>query len=93
MFQWFVLSLNHPDKFLFLHFPLFGYGEVGLETVHFFFDQDCGPQFPTDVSAVLKYGTNLIQVIGKFDGMNIIMHCHSKYLKMHILLSLLVCKM
>ncbi|XXG42224.1 hypothetical protein AAC387_Pa01g2550 [Persea americana] len=29
---------------------------------------DGGPQFPTDVSAVLKYGTNLIQVIGKFNG-------------------------
>lgn len=33
-------------------------------------DQDSGPQLPTDVTPMLKYGTNLIQVIGKFIGMN-----------------------
>lgn len=34
--------------------------------------RDSGPQFPSDVSSLLKYGTNLIQVIGNFNGSYII---------------------
>lgn len=34
----------------------------------FFFFQDTGPQLPTNVTAQLKYGTNLLQVMGNFKG-------------------------
>ncbi|XP_058096138.1 E4 SUMO-protein ligase PIAL1-like isoform X2 [Magnolia sinica] len=33
---------------------------------------DSGPQFPTDVTTMLRYGTNLIQAIGYFNGNYII---------------------
>ncbi|KAL0905865.1 hypothetical protein M5K25_024310 [Dendrobium thyrsiflorum] len=29
---------------------------------------DCGPQLPTDISKMLKYGINVLQTIGYFDG-------------------------
>ncbi|MED6156478.1 hypothetical protein PIB30_014697 [Stylosanthes scabra] len=31
-------------------------------------DMDTGPQMPTPVSVMLKYGTNLIQAVGQFNG-------------------------
>ncbi|GMI95474.1 PROTEIN INHIBITOR OF ACTIVATED STAT LIKE 2 [Hibiscus trionum] len=34
---------------------------------------DMGPQLPTDVTAMLKYGTNLLQAVGKFCGHYIIL--------------------
>ncbi|KAF9617759.1 hypothetical protein IFM89_038521 [Coptis chinensis] len=34
--------------------------------------QDTGPQLPTNVTAMLKYGTNLLQAIGQFNGHYII---------------------
>ncbi|KAF8379601.1 hypothetical protein HHK36_029042 [Tetracentron sinense] len=33
---------------------------------------DNGPQFPTNVTAMLKYGTNLLQAVGQFNGHYII---------------------
>ncbi|KAL3818016.1 hypothetical protein ACJIZ3_003921 [Penstemon smallii] len=33
---------------------------------------DTGPQIPTDVTHLLKYGTNLLQAVGEFDGNYII---------------------
>lgn len=30
--------------------------------------QDTGPQMPTNVSAMLKYGPNLLQAVGQFNG-------------------------
>jgi E3 SUMO-protein ligase PIAS1 len=38
----------------------------------FFSFQDTGPQLPTNVTAQLKYGTNLLQVMGNFKGNYII---------------------
>lgn len=32
-------------------------------------DQDTGPQLPTNITAMLKYGINLFQAVGQFDGM------------------------
>lgn len=34
--------------------------------------QDSGPQLPTNVTAILKYGTNLLQVMGDSKGHYII---------------------
>lgn len=34
----------------------------------FFSDQDTGPQNPTIVTQMLKYGTNLLQAVGQFNG-------------------------
>ena len=31
-------------------------------------DQDNGPQLPTNVIAMLRYGINLLQVVGQFNG-------------------------
>ena len=31
--------------------------------------QDSGPQIPTNVTSMLKYGTNLLQAVGQFNGM------------------------
>lgn len=33
------------------------------------FYQDSGPQLPTNVTPMLKYGTNLLQAVGLFNGM------------------------
>jgi hypothetical protein len=33
-------------------------------------DQDTGPQLPTNITAMLKYGINLFQVVGQFNGMS-----------------------
>lgn len=32
--------------------------------------QETGPQFPTDITRMLKYGANIIQAIGYFNGMH-----------------------
>jgi hypothetical protein len=31
--------------------------------------QETGPQVPTDITRMLKYGTNIIQAAGYFNGM------------------------
>lgn len=36
-------------------------------------DQDHGPQFPTDITKFLKYGTNIIQALGYFSGKQILL--------------------
>lgn len=39
---------------------------------HFFTvlpSQDNGPQLPTNVTKLLKYGTNLLQAVGQFNGL------------------------
>ena len=36
------------------------------ELVHF--KQDLGPQFPSDITKMLKYGANIIQAVGYFNG-------------------------
>lgn len=33
-----------------------------------YIEQDTGPQFPTDITKMLKYGTNIIQAIGYFSS-------------------------
>ena len=33
-----------------------------------FVNQDPGPQVPTNVTGMLKFGTNLLQVVGQFNG-------------------------
>jgi E3 SUMO-protein ligase PIAS1 len=30
--------------------------------------QEPGPQFPTDITKMLKYGANIIQAVGYFNG-------------------------
>lgn len=33
-----------------------------------FCSQDPGPQMPTSVTSMLKFGTNLLQAVGQFNG-------------------------
>lgn len=39
---------------------------------YYFHMQDTGPQFPTDISKMLKYGTNMIQAVGYFVGLYVL---------------------
>lgn len=38
--------------------------------------QEPRPQIPTDVTSMLKYGTNLLQVVGQFNGLLVHSHLH-----------------
>uniref|UniRef100_A0A7N0TM84 SP-RING-type domain-containing protein n=1 Tax=Kalanchoe fedtschenkoi TaxID=63787 RepID=A0A7N0TM84_KALFE len=48
-----------------VNFLLNGRGVVGRINIS---SMDTGPQIPTNVTAMLKFGTNLLQVIGHFSG-------------------------
>ncbi|XP_058009676.1 E4 SUMO-protein ligase PIAL1 isoform X2 [Hevea brasiliensis] len=51
-----------------VNFLLNGKGVEGRTTV----SMDTGPQIPTNVTTMLKYGTNLLQAVGQFNGHYII---------------------
>ena len=67
MFQWlvsfcFILASVPSELLVRLHF--FNWWKA--ELVHF--KQDLGPQFPSDITKMLKYGANIIQAVGYFNG-------------------------
>jgi len=70
MFQWlvsfcFILASVPSELLVRLHF--FNWK---AELVHF--KQDLGPQFPSDITKMLKYGANIIQAVGYFNANYII---------------------
>lgn len=42
---------------------------LNLKTQLVHFNQEPGPQFPSDITKMLKYGANIIQAVGYFNGM------------------------
>ena len=52
---------------------------------HFLF-QDTGPQMPTIVSGMLKFGTNLLQAVGQFNGeqLKLVFPFLSSWLSMYV---------
>lgn len=72
MFLWFVYS-NFLSGSLDLYESMISiYYEHWLDTINIcllhFICQVAGPQMPTNVTPLLKYGTNLLQAVGRFNG-------------------------
>ncbi|KAK7308961.1 hypothetical protein RJT34_05327 [Clitoria ternatea] len=45
-------------------------------------DMEAGPQMPTNVNGMLKYGTNLLQAVGQFNGHYVILITHMSVISM-----------
>ncbi|XP_022643149.1 E4 SUMO-protein ligase PIAL2 isoform X2 [Vigna radiata var. radiata] len=46
-------------------------------------EMDPGPQMPTDVTAMLKFGTNLLQTVGQFNGRYIVLVAYMSFTPLH----------
>ncbi|XP_017407254.1 E4 SUMO-protein ligase PIAL2 isoform X4 [Vigna angularis] len=46
-------------------------------------EMDPGPQMPTDVTAMLKFGTNLLQAVGQFNGRYIVLVAYMSFTPLH----------
>jgi hypothetical protein len=66
MFQWLVsfciILASMPSE------PLVKLRFFNWKTELVHFKQDLGPQFPSDITKMLKYGANIIQAVGYFNG-------------------------
>ena len=67
-----MLYCIFAHTFLNIWFRLFFLG-VASTFIYHFVNQDPGAQVPTNVTGMLKFGTNLLQAVGQFNG---------KYLKL-----------
>jgi len=66
MFQWlvprYIILASMPSG------PLIKLRLFNWKTQLVHFKQEPGPQFPTDITKMLKYGANIIQAVGYFNG-------------------------
>lgn len=63
LYTWLVQMHSENDLY-----KTFLYLLIESSYQHYFFFKDTGPQVPTNVTHMLKLGSNLLQAVGSFNG-------------------------